>query len=234
MMKPRSVVELGTGIGGTAALIGLAARQNGVGHVWTVDNGEDWDIFSADCLRALDLTHAPNHAAFIKALIDHLGLRRYITHIDKTCAPGDYYSPPKAQDDLDLVFADLLDTGPEGCVGLLSYYLPRLSTCASIIIDRASTINHSFLLLEQIVSILNGGRLPMVLVERMNERDLVAARALVGKCRFTLIHLADDRTRKANRHQNSRAWIKIDPIDIRVAPHFESFRENGTIMYAKE
>lgn len=44
MHIPRIIVELGTGLGALAFCMALAAKSNGVGHVWTVD---DLDLFKS-------------------------------------------------------------------------------------------------------------------------------------------------------------------------------------------
>ena len=42
MQSPLNVVELGTGFGVTAYWMAQAMKENGAGHVWSVDNGEHW------------------------------------------------------------------------------------------------------------------------------------------------------------------------------------------------
>src|SRR5438093_1278155 len=38
MSVPKLIVELGTGLGISAFWLGLASKENGVGHVWTLDD----------------------------------------------------------------------------------------------------------------------------------------------------------------------------------------------------
>jgi hypothetical protein len=42
MQRPETVLELGTGLGHTAFWMAQAIKENGTGHVWTVDNGARW------------------------------------------------------------------------------------------------------------------------------------------------------------------------------------------------
>ena len=42
MHAPRHVLELGFGTGACALWLAQAVRENGVGHVYTVDDGRDW------------------------------------------------------------------------------------------------------------------------------------------------------------------------------------------------
>ena len=43
MQAPRTVVELGTGLGLTTFWMALAAKSNNAGHIWTVDDFEFFD-----------------------------------------------------------------------------------------------------------------------------------------------------------------------------------------------
>lgn len=42
MQSPLNVLELGTGFGVTAFWMAQAMKENGGGHIWSVDNGEHW------------------------------------------------------------------------------------------------------------------------------------------------------------------------------------------------
>src|SRR5918993_3889893 len=42
MQRPEIVLELGSGLGHTALWIAQAIKENGSGHIWTVDNGARW------------------------------------------------------------------------------------------------------------------------------------------------------------------------------------------------
>lgn len=42
MQCPETVLELGTGLGHTALWMAQALKENGQGHVWTIDNGVRW------------------------------------------------------------------------------------------------------------------------------------------------------------------------------------------------
>ena len=43
MQKPKTIIELGTGLGTTALMIAQALKENNKGKIWTVDNGSDWE-----------------------------------------------------------------------------------------------------------------------------------------------------------------------------------------------
>ena len=71
------------------------------------------------------------------------------------------------------MFEDAQDAGPQGCINLLRYYLPKMNTYSSIFIDRASTIHHSYLMLEQIIKYLQEGKIPQQLIRNMNKEEFL-------------------------------------------------------------
>ena len=89
-----------------------------------------------------------------------------------------------------------------------------MSNYSDIFIDRASTINHSFLTIEYIVNLLQKGKLPKILLEDKTKDEINYLYDFVRRSKFTLIHLAESPENKSNEFQNSTAWIKIEPIDI--------------------
>ena len=114
-----------------------------------------------------------------------------------------------------LVFCDATDAGAMGCINLLKAYLPNMNTESSIFIDRASTINHSFLLLEKVINDLQNNKIPNILLNGLNKEDENNFIKFVSKSKFTLIHLTEKNDQKKNnKMQNSTAWIKIEPVDV--------------------
>ncbi|NML87426.1 hypothetical protein [Polaromonas sp.] len=132
----------------------------------------------------------------------------------KTLAPGDYFYP---DGDVDLLFSDATSSDAEGCIDLLRYYLPRMSAFSSIFIDKASTVNHSFLLLEFLVNEMRAGRVPAHFISGLPQAEQRRIWNMVRTCRLSLVHLADTDPGKRNPSQNSRTWLRIEPLDI--MPH---------------
>jgi hypothetical protein len=56
MQRPKTVLELGTGLGHTALWVAQALKENDRGHIWTVDNGARWP----EVLRAFSQRPAPS------------------------------------------------------------------------------------------------------------------------------------------------------------------------------
>lgn len=83
--RPKIVVELGTGLGRSAFRMAQAARENGVGHVWTVD---DFRAFHESPLDELSRRR------------DELGLRDWLTFVAQRIE--DFHPPGP----VDLLFAD--------------------------------------------------------------------------------------------------------------------------------
>lgn len=95
--------------------------------------------------------------------------------------------------------------------------------------DRASTINHSALFLNQIVAELQRGRIPLELVEGLPAAQVRRIRELVETSRVSLVHLTEPRFKKPNRLQNSRAWLRVEPNHFLFRDEIDNF-DNGALM----
>lgn len=217
MDRPAAVVELGCGGGATALMAGKALRENGHGHLWTIDNGSDWssDVIRESCQAAL--APAPpdeSYADFIARLVDGVGLGDVLSLVDVTLDGISFFDPGRK---IDMLFSDATPSHAEGSLAVLRYYLPRMSDYSSIFIDRAGTINHSWLLLRYVVQCLQQGRIPAHLADGLADEEHAALERLVRRSQIQLINLTETRHDKQNAGQNSRAWIKIQPEDY--VPH---------------
>jgi hypothetical protein len=74
---------------------------------------------------------------------------------------------------------------------------------------------------------LNQGRMPQMLLEFIPQAQRDACATLVRNSRFDLIHM----TEQKRRAQNSTAWIKIQPFDLRAYPR-TVFTEPSTPLTA--
>ena len=43
MQRPKTILEIGTGLGVCAFQMAMAVRENDYGHVYTLDNGDHWE-----------------------------------------------------------------------------------------------------------------------------------------------------------------------------------------------
>jgi len=192
-----------------ALWLAQAVKENGTGHVWTIDDGSEWSLLlQAPACPLLPEERKESHAAFFNDVLDRFGLAPQVTFIPRKVPPF-----PRIDGKIDLLFSDFLH-GPNMILSLLGYFLPRMSRASSILIDSASTAFPSYALLEILIGQLNDGKLPQALLEMTHEDDRAAVTDFVRSSRFTLVHLTETK----NRRQNSTTWIKIEPIDLRPHP----------------
>lgn len=209
MHVPHNVLELGFGVGACSLWLAQAVRENGAGHVYTVDDGRDWatvlseneDVFTAD-------EKFPVLGDYLAYLRERFGLSAHLTHIPSSMPPLPLMDQP-----IDMLFSDF-SHGPNDILQILGTYLGGMAASSSIFIDSASTSFPSYAMLELLVPQLNQGRLPQMLLEFIPEERREASWAFVRGSRFDLIHV----TERKRRAQNSTAWIKIQPLDLRAYP----------------
>jgi len=220
MHAPRTIVELGTGLGTSAFWMALAAKRNGVGHVWTVD---DLELFTSyDSLLGQISTHlrkaqfpqleASTPEQYFQEVAALLDLASYVTFVREKMNLDEvrhFDRYPFSNELIDLLFSDFRH-GPEDILAILGHFLPRMSPASSIFIDSAPTAWTSYLLLEQLVSQLNQGQIPKAL----QDRCVVDLNPLMKNRRIMLVHL----TEWKKREQNGTAWLKIEPIDLLPQP----------------
>jgi len=208
MEQPNTVVELGTGFGTCALLIAQALKENNKGMIWTIDNGVDWKDFGYEDFEKTYKTHED----YFNSLIKKFNLEPFIKLVsDFDTSKNLVYNPNKK---IDILFSDAQDSGPLGCMDVLRSYLPLMSSSSSIFIDRASTLNHSYLFLEKIISELQNNRINNSLIYGLPKETQDLIYRLVSRSKFTLIHLTENDNNKFNKLQNSTSWIKIEPLDF--------------------
>jgi predicted O-methyltransferase YrrM len=227
MQKPERILEIGTGVGVSSLYMAHAVKENGIGHVWTIDNGSQWREFYTPYFtdrikpspRFAPLIE-PDFFATMKRVAREVGLEQHISFLEGQLALNDVepLDAPVLEEalagPLDFVFSDI-DHRPDACLGILAKFLPLLSPAASIFIDSAPTQLASYLTLEQTIAQLNAGKVPAFFLagsdpaHRRRMRDLIAAR------RFTLVSF----TEAKERDGNSFAWIKVEPVNVFPAPY---------------
>tara|TARA_A100001391_G_scaffold31223_1_gene16686 strand:- start:856 stop:1647 length:792 start_codon:yes stop_codon:yes gene_type:complete len=205
MEQPNTVLELGTGLGTCTFLMAQALKENNKGKIWTVDNGEEWN--KKDHLDEVYETHKDFFDSFTK----RFDLQNFIQLVsDFDVRKNIVFNPNKK---IDLLFSDIIDADVLGCINILRGYLPLMSSRSSIFIDRASTINHTFLFLEKIINDIQMNKINGCLLNGLPEESKDLIYKLVEKSKFTLVHLVENNNNKKHKIQNSTAWIKIEPLD---------------------
>jgi Methyltransferase domain len=214
MQQPTVVVELGTGAGTTALMAAEALKHNRKGHIWTVDDGSHWQegALRRSCQQALGyLDEDETHLLFMERLLKACDLEGYLIPVRTHVESGKLFCPDNLK--IDVLFADIA-SGPAACVTLLRYYLPKMASYSSIFIDRASTLYGAHLLLNYFVEQLNRGRVPLDLLKDLGQEERIYMREFVDRSSFSIVHLTETYGAKTSAdHQNSRAWIRIEPLD---------------------
>lgn len=220
MHIPKTIVELGTGLGASAFCMALAARRNGVGHVWTVDN---LDLFKSEdtllegiisSLRKVQFAslEVSTPQQYFQDISKLLNLDKYLTFVYDTIDLDEeqhFDRYPFGDKMIDLLFSDFKH-GPMDILDLLGHFLPRMAPTSSIFIDSAPTAWPSYLLLEQLAHQINRGQIPKLLQDRCS----VDLGQVMKNRRIILVHLTECK----ERSQNSTAWLKIEPIDLFPQP----------------
>lgn len=199
MRKPKTIVELGTGLGSVALWAGLALEENKDGVLYTVDNGSEWGHLKQAKPRMGPLFRE-QYLEYVNNLIDKFELNDYIKFIHRDI------SISELPDSIDIVFSDF-SHGPGDILQLLPELLMKASDTSIIMFDSASTYYSSYHTLEAIVSMFNNGKVPA----SMPYRDAVQKK--VSRCSFKLQHLVEAK----DRAQNSTAILYVEPAD--VFPH---------------
>jgi predicted O-methyltransferase YrrM len=230
MHRPDMVVELGRGLGLSALHLAVAAAENGTGRVITVDDEDSlrarFDVPAiGQALAERQLVAAATASG--RDMVDQLAAALGVTdRLIQVQAKLDLAGPqlvgelPLAGASIDLLFSDF-HHAPEAIVRILAWALPRMSPCASIIIDSASTWWPSWLLLERLVGMLSAGQVPEMLADADPR-----IRHMAGRRRFTLVPL----TMPGRDSQNGPAWLRIEPLDLVPWPNTVMRSPNGDIL----
>ena len=201
MHRPKTILEIGTGLGVCAFQMAMAVRENDYGHVYTLDDGSHWERNHVLAEKLALVPPGTAYGEFLDFAADKIGLTPFVTFLSDSVPPY-----PTVDEPIDLLFSDFLH-GPDNILELLAFYLPLVSECCSIFIDSASTLRSSYDLLEDLIPQLNTGKPPDSLMKRVADDQHAAFETLLSQRRYSLIHL----TERKNRSQNSMAWIRVEP-----------------------
>ena len=245
MYRPRSVVELGTGLAVSSFWIAQALRENGEGQILSVDDGSHWqkeavetvsgpfaellgrlsehDSFASIFPRGV----APQYFDWLKGLTKELELVPYVKFVNESLDLSSLAPKSNARllsllqaDQIDLLYSDF-SHGPQAVLALLSQFLPHMAPSSSILIDSASTAWPSYFVLEQTVAQLNNSKVPAALLVGADPERRARMMEIVATSKFTLLHMVE----RKDRSQNGLAWLKIEPVN--VVPYPLSAMRNG-------
>ncbi len=222
MERARNVVELGTGLGVSAAWMAQAMRENGEGTVWSIDDGSHFARPEAmEVLRrvAAETFARPDsgdasHAGFLDGLRREFALEDHLRFVRHTLDPRSPTDAPRAAETflarpIDLVWSDFAHSA-EAVYWIVGAFLPHLAESASVLIDSVSTRVGPCLAAERLVAQLNAGKLPASLLAPLSPELRERVAAIVPRRQFQLVHLVERKL----RDQNGTAWIRVAPIDV--------------------
>lgn len=214
MQQPEVVVELGTGLGVSAVAMAFAAKANGRGMVFTVDDLEFLErdpqllgcVIEALTRNSLGSFAAANAAEFFDELIREFGLSDHLTVVRTTIDLDDPHhidSYPFAELKIGLLFSDF-SHGPDDILGLLAHFLPRMTPFSSLIVDSVPSDPISYLTFERLIQQLQTGRILPALAQRctVDLHEVIRAR------RLTLVHFLE---RKDRASQNGCSLLRLEP-----------------------
>lgn len=206
MTKPKTVLELGTGLGTTALWIAQAMEENDRGTLFTVDDGSEWKDLKS-LVNLLVSHYREDYTQYINDLVSHFSYQKQIRFINERVSSLNF-SP-----NYDIVFSDF-SHGPFFIVKLIADVLPLMEDNSYIFIDSASTLYPSYHTLESIVDHFNRGKVPRTVLELVPVEHHGKFYNKVLSSKFELTHIIENK----DRNQNSTAQIKISPCDIMPQP----------------
>ena len=225
--QPKNVVELGAGLGVSAAWMGQAMKELGAGQLWTIDDGSHWEeqgklkLFLGQLLQVPPFNQMAgetlDYAGYMRRMIEVTGLSGHVNFIHdrlELSSEEAFYAKKYGflARPIDALFIDINRT-PDVIIDTLFMFLPHLNESASIFVDSASSSLASYLFLEKLIDQLNHSKVPRRFLTGQNKDRRRMLIDLVSQRRFTLMHMVE----RLKREQNSMAWIRMEPNDY--VPH---------------
>lgn len=196
MIKPLSVIELGTGVGTTCFLSAQACKENNKGKVITIDNGQDYH------LNNYNIDYDFNNHVDNFELSNFIELRKTNLNLANLEILNDI-------EQVDILFNDI-DCSPHYVLTLLTWLLPRINTEGYLIVDRASTHWPTYCAIELVLTHLNQGKIPKIMLELIDNRQ--EFKDLIQNFKFSVQHVLKEV--EHGDDQDSFAIIKIEENNI--------------------
>jgi hypothetical protein len=197
MMKPKVVVEFGTGYGTTAFLTAQALKENIYGQLYTIDDGSFWK-------------ETVDYNTFINDKIIEFGLDVNLNFYNKTL---DFKSFEPFNDiaNIDILFNDI-DCNPEYIVYTLAWLMPKVreDKPCYFFIDGAATYWPAYSMLEMLIKSLNEKNIPKKMLDFFGDDEEL--HKLMRNKVFTLVHFKKDE----DSAQNGFSMIKIENKNVEI------------------
>ena len=200
MIKPYTVIELGTGVGTTCFLAAQACKENNKGKVITIDSGVDETQSNFNIDR--DFYNLRNQFE----LNEFLELRNFRLDFNNLNKLNDI-------EEVNILFNDI-DCGPHNFLTLLNWILPRVNTECYYIIDRGATYWPNYCVIELTLEQLNKGKIPDVLLGLAEDQEYL--RKLIQKFKFSVQHVLKNVDDCDTQDSFSVVKIEINNIGYRM------------------
>lgn len=197
MIKPRVVVEFGTGYGTTAFLTAQALKENIYGQLHTIDDGSFWD-------ETID------YKTFINEKIQEFELNVNLNFYPQTLN-FTTFEPFNDLTGIEVLFNDI-DCNPEYIVNTLTWLMPRLHETKPcyFFIDGSSTYWPAYSMLEMLIKSLNEKNIPKKMLDFFGDDEEL--HKLMRNKVFTLVHFKKDE----DSAQNGFSMIKIENKNVEI------------------
>ena len=197
MIKPRVVVEFGTGYGTTAFLTAQALKENIYGQLHTIDDGSFWD-------ETID------YKTFINEKIQEFELDVNLNFYPQTLN-FTTFEPFNDLSNIEVLFNDI-DCNPEYIVNTLAWLMPRMhkDKPCYFFIDGASTYWPAYSMLEMLIKSLNEKNIPKKMLDFFGDDELL--HKLMRNKVFNLVHFRKDE----DSAQNGFSMIKIENKNVEI------------------
>jgi hypothetical protein len=195
MIKPKMVVEFGTGYGTTCFLAAQACKENNFGKVISIDDGSDWN---ENC----------KYQDFLSEKISEYRLSNFL-NIENYKINFNNLASLNHLDEVNIVFNDI-DCSPYCFFAILKWLIPRTKTASYFIIDRGATYWPNYCAMELSIEQLNSGKIPKVLYDIIDNKPQF--QELIKRFKFSTQYVL--KTVNQGSDQDSFAVLKIEDYNI--------------------
>lgn len=194
MIKPKVILELGTGYGATSFFAAQACKENGYGKVITYDDGSNWE-------------EPINYDSYINNKIAELNIEDHIDFRKEKINLINLDEKLKSLEEVTVIFNDI-NVQPVYFFSLFAYLLQRTNRESYLIIDRAATFWPTYCALELTLDKLNYGKIPKFMYQFIDDIDTFKDR--LDKHKYSVQYIRKNTT----TDQDSFAVVKIEEYDI--------------------
>src|SRR5699024_8518443 len=199
-------------------------KENKTGSLHSFDSGKDSqkilsqmrtikkELLEKNDELALDKFPTKYYFNYLRETRTLLNLDSYIEfHCKKIHSMIDIIKEIPSDSKIDLVFSDFRH-GPSDILDILSTFLPYMNENSHILIDSVPSNDISRLTIEQLIKDLNDSKIPSAMLSFDDKEHRWRNIQLVTQRKFKLNHIVEI----DSSHQNSTAWISIEPIKYNV------------------